>query len=878
MNLTLNRILKGELENHILPFFWQHGEDEAVLRKYMGIIEGAGCRAVCVESRPHPDFCGPKWWKDMDVILDEAGKRGMKVWILDDSHFPTGYANGALSGKPDALCRQGIFFREKALDGQEIRLDLRAAGLLEQKKKQLSGMLAKFQQKPAREFHDDSILCAAAFSESGMAIDLTDRLEGEELICDLPEGNWILRVCTKSRNTGFHRNYINMTEEDSVRVLIDAVYEPHWQRYEKEFGKTIAGFFSDEPELGNGQLYDKENPLGSDQDLPWGASLEKEVEAALGQDWRVRLFGLWDHGHDAAWVKSVYMDLLTKRVRNVFSRQISDWCHSHHVQYIGHIIEDDGQHCRTGSSLGHYFRGLQWQDMAGIDDIGGQVLPQGEEEPHTGNMGLPRNGEFYHYALAALAESAAAIEPSKHGNSMCEIFGNYGWGEGTKLQKYLADHFLVRGINHFVPHAFSAAAFPDMDCPPHFYAHGHNPLYRHFGKLMEYMNRMAMLTSSGKHYFPVAVLYHGESEWAQGQAMPFETPLHVLYDSQIPCRVMPADVFGEPDLYHTCLDACFMVNEERYEALIVPACEYLPMAAVQGIRRLAELGIPVFFVDRKPRFVCETGEEAGFEDGVGETVALADLCGRVKALELPVPVLTPEDHRIRILQVKGGTPLYLVVNEGKDAWRGEIALAEDSGCCLYDAWHNCCRKADYARKGRGTVVSLQVEPLKSVVIVFDPGEVEYQEEIPMDGEAVEMKEWRRSICEAAEYPQFREGKQISLPDSLAREEPDFSGFVRYESTFMCKTGEAYSLSISDAEEAVEVFLNGESLGLEIAPPYLYLLDKGLTEGENHLAVQVATTLERECYPLLTGFRRMLAKPPQGDSGLTGRVTLHKWSV
>lgn len=44
----------------------------------------------------------------MDVILDEARKRGMKVWILDDSHFPTGYANGAMAGKPDELCRQSI--------------------------------------------------------------------------------------------------------------------------------------------------------------------------------------------------------------------------------------------------------------------------------------------------------------------------------------------------------------------------------------------------------------------------------------------------------------------------------------------------------------------------------------------------------------------------------------------------------------------------------------------------------------------------------------------------------------------------------------------------------------------------------------------------
>ena len=99
MNQTLKKVLMGQENNHMLPFFWQHGEDEATLREYMKAIYEANCRAVCVESRPHPDFAGPKWWQDMDVILDEARKRDMKVWILDDRHFPTGFANGLIPEK-----------------------------------------------------------------------------------------------------------------------------------------------------------------------------------------------------------------------------------------------------------------------------------------------------------------------------------------------------------------------------------------------------------------------------------------------------------------------------------------------------------------------------------------------------------------------------------------------------------------------------------------------------------------------------------------------------------------------------------------------------------------------------------------------------------
>lgn len=246
------------------------------------------------------------------------------------------------------------------------------------------------------------------------------------------------------------------------------------------------------------------------------------------------------------------MDAVTKLVRESFSRQIGDWCRAHGVQYIGHVIEDNNSHARAATSLGHYFRGLDGQDMSGIDDIGGQVLPQGEDEPTMGTMGKARDGEFYHYMLGNLAASAAAIEPGKQGRAMCEIFGNYGWAEGVRLEKYLADHFLVRGINFFVPHAFSPAPFPDPDCPPHFYAHGHNPQYRHFGALMGYMNRVATLTSGGRRVAPAAILYHGEAEWT-GRAMLSQKPARVLAEAQIEYDCIPCDVFAQPEHYKTVL-------------------------------------------------------------------------------------------------------------------------------------------------------------------------------------------------------------------------------------------------------------------------------------------------------------------------------------
>jgi hypothetical protein len=381
-----------------------------------------------------------------------------------------------------------------------------------------------------RKFDDDCLLSVYALRldcENGPeSIDLSDQAKNGAFVWQVPAGRWRIYILHLSRNFGPHRDYINMMDPASCRLLIDAVYEPHYAHYNADFGKTIAGFFSDEPELGNGHLYQFGNTLGTDQDLPWSSLLEGELIRRLGEDYTKLLPLLWENDSDSsltARVRYAYMDAVTRLVETSFSQQIGAWCKERGVEYIGHVIEDNNQHARTGSSLGHFFRGLAGQHMAGnrcCHPAG--FLPQGEDRV-TKVLLDPYDSDFYHFVLAKLGSSHAAIDPIKQGRAMCEIFGNYGWMEGVRLEKYLADHFMVRGINHFVPHAFSPKAFPDPDCPPHFYANGHDPQYRHFGYLMAYMNRVCELISGGRRVTPAAILYPGEAEWT-GKCMLMQKP------------------------------------------------------------------------------------------------------------------------------------------------------------------------------------------------------------------------------------------------------------------------------------------------------------------------------------------------------------------
>ncbi len=97
-----------ERKSRLAPFFWLHGESEDVLKEEIEAIYNSGIRAVCLESRTHEDFCKEHWFSDVRFIISECKKRGMKVWILDDKHFPSGYAAGALENENHDMRAWGI--------------------------------------------------------------------------------------------------------------------------------------------------------------------------------------------------------------------------------------------------------------------------------------------------------------------------------------------------------------------------------------------------------------------------------------------------------------------------------------------------------------------------------------------------------------------------------------------------------------------------------------------------------------------------------------------------------------------------------------------------------------------------------------------------
>lgn len=804
--------------NTLYPFFWQHGESHEVLGEYMEKIAGCGMKGACIEARPHPEFVGEGWWKDMDFLIAEAKKYDMKLWILDDSHFPTGFANGKIKEQYPQYLKKYLDIRRYDIQGpfEGARINLQfLKGRPCEKKRTEEQILGVFMAKRSnQESGNKDAVCADTMA------DITDKMQMETrlLTLDIPDGAYSIFVVfvTASHGEEATKDYLNPLVKEATQVLIEEVYEPHYAHYADKFGNIIEAFFSDEPRLGN--IKGTEGFIGrKDMVLPWREGLEKELEF---EEKFLPLLWITAEGEESE-IRFSYMDTITKLYNENFTKVLGDWCRAHKVFYLGHTIEDNGAHARLGYGTGHFFRGQEDMDFAGIDVIGTQVVP-GMNYQHDAFSTGGANGEFYHYALAKLGTSAAHLDAKKQGRCMCEAFGAYGWNEGLKTMKWIADHLMVRGVNYMVPHAFDPKAFPDIDCPPHFYAHGHNPQFRYFPVLSNYMNRIMSIMREGIQPAKVGVLYPAEQEWG-GNYMPIEKPARELTRHQISFDIVTRDYLRDAKIQ----EGRYQINGVNFEVLVVAYSAYMPKEMKQILKKLGEAHVNVLYL--------ESTEESG--------VSLKDL-GRELLAYQAVTLKEEEPDLVIGEYVREGKKYLMMFNEHiGHTIHTSIRLKDQGYISCYDAMEDRM----YQPKEDAFGYELTLHPYESVIWIISDKKadtVEAKKDIDRKQQAIFDREWRVEFADSLSYPDWQKKvplKKLALISDLSGW-GNVSGTVRYSTTFIAAACSEATLKLGQVFETAEVFINGTSAGVKICRPYHFDLTGLLKEGENEIAIEVTNTL------------------------------------
>lgn len=819
----------------LLPFLWLHGESEEALRQGVRAIAASGCGAVCAESRVHPDFLGDSWWQEIDILLDECKRLGLDLWLLDDAHFPSGYANGAAAGTPYCRMMMNEIHMDVAGPRKGGRILVRPDGATSLPVAVVAGR--KVDRSHIIEAHID----IGSWSVTDL-IDLTDRVEDGFVRWDVPEGDW--RVFILTANYVSERNppqfFANPLLPEGGKLMIDTVYEAHYRHMKDDFGKTFKGFFSDEPALRAGRGSRAIPGEYPHLPYPWRMDMPELLTQQLGKPARVLLPGLWyDIGEDTRRIRYAMMDTVSRLYGENYSTQIGDWCRAHGVAYVGHVIEQNNAHSRLGQGAGHFFRAMSGLDMAGMDFVLHEMKPEFRNASHAWNtQDFEADDDFFRHMLPQMTVSCAQLDPHKRGRSLCELFGAYGWQEDAAEMRYIANFLLSRGVNHFTPHAFTLKPFPDLDSPPHFGSF--NPLMPALTRLHGHMARVGALIDGGRMLTRVGVLYHAEAEWADGKScMKTQQLVKALEQAHIPCEVVPID----------------LLQPGRYDALYIPRAKHWPLKLFDRLTALSAQGCQAVFVDAAPTALSEGQGDIRRLTAPYPVLPLSGIAEHAaRCTRQPVRALTVSRDIHLYLYEKHGEVFALLFNEDVRAAHAITLTAEAfRQPVLWDSEGQCCHAPEAA-----STVEVTVEPGHLLVLgEHQPDWPAICPPVTYAAAAASSPCWTITFSDAA-LPALH----TDAPRSISLIHPRFSGTVRYTADIALTEGfDAFELR--EVSGSVGVWADGQPLGWRDAPPYRFPCP--MDAGSHRL------TLEITVPPVFTHRDPLSFYSYLKPSGLTGPI-------
>jgi hypothetical protein len=682
------------------PLFWLHGdESKERLEMYVAKVAEGGNGCFTVESRPHNDWLGPNWYRDLAICRDAAKKHHLQMAIYDEKWMPSGEVAGKVPQQ----------YGSKRMDAQATDI----AG-------------PKRVTAPGYDTHLIAVIAGQEMDggiDGQSLIDLSGCVTNGTLTWEAPAGRWKVMKFTWKFDTAGHV-LVDGASRDSVDWFIKTVYQPHYDHFNDDFGKTITGYFFDEPHT-QGDWGTEVLPMLKERKADWKKALVAWKFTLAGEE-QVAARYQYQDAFAEAWGRTLYGGL-------------SNWCREHQARSTGHFLEHMNLYLSPDLCAGNLFQLMKYCGMGGIDAVFTQFRIGQRVAQDPPCWQTPKLGSSITHAYGKPDDI-----------TMVEIFGARGQDLTYPEMKWWADHMQVSGANFLIPHSFNPKAPYDTDCPPYFYNGGFEPRWPLYRIFADYNNRLGCLLTGGHHVAPVALLYLGNSSHAGKYVTP-EQMSESLQDALFDCDWLPYDVL-ENDT--TLAARELKLRDESYKVLIVPTVEVIPYATLEKARAFFDAGGVVVGCGFLPTKSATLGRASADITQLREAIwglpqpGLA-VCktntagGRSYLLpEKPTPgqiqqVLTGDagvhptlevlqgrtDNWLHVLhRVKSGRDVFFITHQNHlgEARKFRLRLTAGGEPECWDAMRNELTFIPYQRDGESAVVDLTLEPSESIMLVFQP--------------------------------------------------------------------------------------------------------------------------------------------------------------
>jgi hypothetical protein len=675
------------------PFWaWNGRLTEQELRRQIRVFSRMGLGGAFMHSRVGlaTEYLSEEWFHLVDACIDECRKNRMEAWLYDEDRWPSGAAGGLVTKDPR--------FRQRIL-----RLSIGDPADFEPQGDELGLFLARIEGSNA----------------SGVkAVDaeqVSQAKEGDKLL--------VFKAVQADPSPWYNDyTYLDTMSKEAVAKFIETTHEAYAKSVGEEFGKTVPGIFTDEPNYGG---YDVEQDGAH---APWSNRLPEVFRERYGYDIVPHLPEIFFRieGEDFSRVRYHYRDCITEMFVRSFAEQIGEWCGKHDLLFTGHVLAEENLLSQT-SVVGSAMRFYEFMQAPGIDILRGEILSR-------------PGGSIPELATAKQCSSVAHQFGRKW--MLSELYGCTGWNFTFGEQKAVGDWQAALGVNlrcqHLSFYTMLGQAKRDYPASISF----QSPWWRDYGLVEDYFGRVGVLMTQGEPVRDLAVLHPIESAWGlfcgrfrDSKALwelnnRFEEVQRVLLEEGYDFDYVDEDILAR---HGSVAGKDLALGRARYKALLVPPVITLRSTTLAIIRQLREAGLPVIFVNPTAvRINGEKSERAKEEAGLSLSIAL----DRDSLLEALADV--PELRRVSIRGNGGeafrdaltmfrhdeesGRHFCFICHTRQDRSTGplSVSLPAQGQAQEWDAETGEIFLADQSMEGDGTVVKTEMHGAGSRLFVVDP--------------------------------------------------------------------------------------------------------------------------------------------------------------
>jgi hypothetical protein len=625
--LTRENFSNVPLEMGIVPFWFWNGdldfdEMEWQLREYYD----RGVRSLFIHGRMglNVPYLSEGWFDRVKFVVDKAKEIGIDAWVYDEMDWPSGTAQRQVIEADPNLGQRYLELVALHIEGP-IFTFLEAHD---------SRYVATGNSNPVAAFGVKRLEYENAIQET---IDLTKNLAWQKTIAwEAPAGRWMLMYFLE-KEAPF---YIDTLDPAATKKFIELTHERYKAAVGDEFGKTVPGFFTDEP-----AMYYFEVGLVNNV-IPWSKQMFKIFRERRGYDLKPLLPALYKtyrSREETARIRYDFWRTLTEQYADTYYGQIREWCDDNGVIFTGHLLFEE--HLRLAARCeGNIFKYLQHMHMIGVDHL----------YPKIGTAKEPAE----HVALK-LGSSAAHHFDSPR--LLCESMGGTYWNCTLERMKWMNNWEYVLGVNLFNNHGYHYTIEGERkrDWPPsQFY---HHTWWKYYDRFVEYNARLSHVLTGGSHVAKVLMLYPINSIWTNYTPQErnsvgdvIEADFNYLTDTLLRLHY-DYDYVDEDVLAGASIeDGTIRIRDEAFEVFVLPPVTHIKEATYNQLKAFVEGGGTLICTTLVPTGLLEVqgnGRIGSVTDFFG--LNPTDILARFESDDaVPFEVLRPQENVI-FLQGEG---------------------------------------------------------------------------------------------------------------------------------------------------------------------------------------------------------------------------------